>query len=155
MTTLPKWAVFESSSRTIAGQAEELLVRIWWLLLHYLPLQAESLKGLPNHCCSDQQCYAKTSRTNPASICHFTVGSWRVRSKTQIHMTQVFSLIHLDYLSSPQISSDTGGIPHIFPSPCSTPDLCWQRDPVIWFCLLLSSTILFNSVSKLLHEHGA
>lgn len=74
MTTLPKWAVFESSSRTIPGQAEELLVRIWWLLLHYLPLQAESLKGLPNHCCSDQQCYAKTSRTNPASILPFHSG---------------------------------------------------------------------------------
>lgn len=37
-------------------------VRSYWLLLHYLPLQAESLKGLVNHCCSNLQRYSKRTR---------------------------------------------------------------------------------------------
>ena len=58
-------------------------------------------------------------------------------------MTRVFSLIRLDYLPSTQISSDTGGIPHIFPSRCSTTDLlaAWSGHMIL--ASALADNLLF------------
>lgn len=103
---------------------------------------AESLKGLPNHRCPNRQCYAKTSRTSTQHP--FAISQWGPgRTKTQIHMTRVLSLIHLDYLSSTQISSDTGGIPHMFPFP----QICLGsliRSYDFGFCSLQQSCFLFR-----------
>lgn len=153
VTTLLKRAVFDGTTRPSTAQEGHLkiLYFIFFGACVFVLYQkwtnedmlAESLKGLPNHRCPNRQCYAKTSRISTQRP--FAISQWGPgRTKTQIHMTRVLSLIHLDYLSSPQISSDTGGISHMFPFPqIWLGSLIWSYD--FGFCSLQQSFFLILS----------